>query len=152
MPKGLSMFNRAVRREETMRLMPFCRAVVLAGLVLSIAPAMAEGTTVSPSLAEHMARTKPLRDTYEKAIHDQILARWTIPPSVRSGQKCKVTITQLPGGNVVSAKPTSECDFDEIGQQSIIAAVLNAQPLPYRGYEQVFMRSLEITFAAPPTG
>jgi hypothetical protein len=38
-----------------------------------------------------------------------------------------------------------ELPYDEAGKRSIEAAVLNAQPLPYRGFESVFARTLNFT-------
>jgi len=40
------------------------------------------------------------------------------------------------------------CPMDAAGQRSIEAAVLKAQPLPYRGFEPVFRRKLTFIFEA----
>ncbi len=64
------------------------------------------------------------------------------------GQRCKIVIQQLPGGTVNSANVSPDCPFDEAGRRSIEAAVRNAQPLPYRGFEAVFQRTINFTFTA----
>jgi colicin import membrane protein len=89
-----------------------------------------------------------LRAKYAAAIQQKVLASWTRPDNVPFGQRCKIVIVQLPGGNVSSAKVSPDCPFDEAGRRSIEAAVLNAQPLPYRGFETVFDRQLNFTFTA----
>ena len=51
-------------------------------------------------------------------------------------------------GGVMEAKVAPGCPYDEAGQRSIEAAVLSAQPLPYRGFESVFQRNLTFVFTA----
>ncbi len=85
---------------------------------------------------------------YAAAIQQKVLGQWQRPDSVPLGQKCQIAITQLPGGNVIQAKVSAGCPFDEAGKRSIEAAVLNAQPLPYRGFETVFSRNINFTFTA----
>jgi colicin import membrane protein len=38
--------------------------------------------------------------------------------------------------------------MDQVGQDSLERAVLKAQPLPYRGFETVFNRTLNFNFTA----
>ncbi|CAD1794335.1 cell envelope integrity protein TolA [Xanthomonas arboricola pv. juglandis] len=85
---------------------------------------------------------------YAAAIQQKVLAQWVRPPSVPPGQKCTINIRQLPGGSVMEAKVAPGCPYDEAGQRSIEAAVLSAQPLPYRGFESVFQRNLTFVFTA----
>lgn len=85
---------------------------------------------------------------YAAAIQQKVSGQWTRPDSVPLGQKCQVAITQIPGGQVIQAKVGANCPFDEAGKRSIEAAVLNAQPLPYRGFESVFARTITFTFTA----
>ncbi|WP_258224028.1 TonB C-terminal domain-containing protein, partial [Stenotrophomonas sp. HMWF003] len=82
------------------------------------------------------------------AIQQKVLASWTRPDNVPFGQRCKIVIQQLPGGTVNSANVSPDCPFDEAGRRSIEAAVRNAQPLPYRGFEAVFQRTINFTFTA----
>lgn len=85
---------------------------------------------------------------YRAAIQAAVTAQWTKPESVPLGTRCKITIKQLPGGEVMSAEVQPGCPMDQAGQDSIERAVLKAQPLPYRGFEAVFNRTLIFTFEA----
>ena len=64
------------------------------------------------------------------------------------GQRCRITIRQLPGGEVADVAVSGACPLDDLGQDSVERAVLKAQPLPYRGYESVFARTLTLNFEA----
>lgn len=85
---------------------------------------------------------------YAAAIQRAVSDKWNRPDTVPLGQRCRITIRQLPGGEVIDAKVDSSCPYDEAGRRSIEAAVLLAQPLPYRGFESVFSRTLFFTFEA----
>lgn len=85
---------------------------------------------------------------YAAAIQAAVLAQWTRPDTVPLGQECVIRITQLPGGDVMSAKVDPSCPYDEQGRRSVEAAVLKAQPLPYAGFESVFQRNLIFHFRA----
>lgn len=75
-----------------------------------------------------------------------MLGAWVRPDNVPPG-RCRIVINQLPGGRVLSATVSPTCPYDEAGKRSIEAAVLNAQPLPYRGFESVFQRELTFNFS-----
>lgn len=85
---------------------------------------------------------------YRAALQSAIVQNWNRPDSVSLGQRCKIVIRQLPGGEVVDAKVDPSCPYDEAGRRSVEAAVLKAQPLPYAGFEAVFSRILTINFEA----
>ncbi|MBP3974240.1 cell envelope integrity protein TolA [Pseudoxanthomonas spadix] len=85
---------------------------------------------------------------YKAAIQSVVTQQWTRPDSVSVGTRCVVEITQLPGGEVMEAQVRPGCPMDAAGQRSIEAAVLKAQPLPYRGFEPVFRRKLTFIFEA----
>jgi colicin import membrane protein len=89
-----------------------------------------------------------LRARYAAALQAAILAKWTRPDSVPIGSVCRLSIRQLPGGQVMGVEVTSPCAYDEQGRRSIEAAVLKAQPLPYAGFEAVFSRNLTLNFRA----
>ena len=89
-----------------------------------------------------------LRSRYGAAIVAAVRAKWSRPPNVPVGAECRLTIVQLPGGQVMSAEVSSPCALDEAGRRSVEAAVLKAQPLPYAGFERVFNRRINITFEA----
>jgi colicin import membrane protein len=89
-----------------------------------------------------------LQAKYAAAIQHAVLSQWVRPDSVPLGQKCKIAIKQIVGGEVIEAKVSPDCPYDEAGRRSIEAAVLRAQPLPYRGFESVFARELTFNFTA----
>lgn len=85
---------------------------------------------------------------YIAAIQQQVSGQWTRPESVPLGTRCRVVIKQLPGGQVMSAEVQPGCAMDQAGQDSLERAVLKSQPLPYRGFESVFNRTLNFNFTA----
>ena len=89
-----------------------------------------------------------MKARYAAALQEAILAKWTRPETVPVGARCTLLIRQLPGGQVMSAEVSSPCAYDEQGRRSIEAAVLKAQPLPYAGFEKVFVRDLTLNFTA----
>ncbi|MEL1265534.1 cell envelope integrity protein TolA [Pseudoxanthomonas putridarboris] len=89
-----------------------------------------------------------LQARYAAAIQEAVLRQWTRPESVPVGTRCRVVIRQLPGGEVISAEVQPGCAMDRLGQDSVERAVLKAQPLPYRGFESVFSRTLTLNFEA----
>ena len=93
-------------------------------------------------------RDNDLTTRYAAALQAAILRNWTRPDSVPLGQRCRIVIRQIPGGEVIDAQVDPSCPYDELGRRSIEAAVLKAQPLPYAGFEQVFQRTLRLNFEA----
>jgi colicin import membrane protein len=85
---------------------------------------------------------------YTLAIQQAVTAAWLRPEHVTSVQ-CRVRIIQIPGGEVISVTILSPCPTDDLTRRSMEAAVLKAQPLPYRGYESVFTRDITFTFCYP---
>lgn len=87
-----------------------------------------------------------LRAAYIEALTKAIRMNWTQPENVSSTVACKIVIRQIAGGEVIDAQVDPSCPYDEQGRRSVEAAVLKAQPLPYRGFESVFNRTLTINF------
>lgn len=85
---------------------------------------------------------------YQVALMNAILRQWTRPDSVRIGQECQVLIRQIPGGEVVEVQVSPDCPYDDQGRRSVEAAVLKASPLPYAGFEDVFVRDPVLKFRA----
>lgn len=102
----------------------------------------------APATAGQGGTNTDLSAKYAAAIQQAVLSQWVRPDSVPLGQKCSISIRQLPGGSVVDATVSASCPFDDAGRRSIEAAVLRAQPLPYRGFEAVFQRNLTFNFTA----
>lgn len=83
---------------------------------------------------------------YSAAIQAAVTQNWNRPESAPTGLRCTLNITQIPGGDVISATVGSPCNADPATRNSIEQAVLKAAPLPYQGYEKVFQRSIKFTF------
>lgn len=83
---------------------------------------------------------------YRLAITQVVEANWLRPETARPGIVCRVSIVQIPGGEVIQVSVGSPCNADDLTKRSIEAAVLKAQPLPYNGFEKVFQRSITFTF------
>ena len=60
---------------------------------------------------------------------------------------CKVRFTQIPGGEVINVEFIS-CPYDAQGQEFVDRA-LRKTPMPYSGFEPVFLRKVELTFCYP---
>jgi len=60
---------------------------------------------------------------------------------------CKVRFTQIPGGEVINVEFIS-CPYDAQGKEFVDRA-LRKTPMPYSGFESVFLRSVELTFCYP---
>jgi len=83
---------------------------------------------------------------YSAAIQNAVTLNWLRPDSAQGGLSCVVHITQIPGGEVLSANVSGACNADAITRNSIEQAVKRAAPLPYKGYEKVFQRDLNLVF------
>ncbi|HIY70526.1 MAG TPA: cell envelope integrity protein TolA [Candidatus Luteimonas excrementigallinarum] len=85
---------------------------------------------------------------YAAALQEAIVRNWTRPDNVALGQRCRIYITQLPGGQVMNVEFDNSCPYDALGRRSVEAAVRRAEPLPYAGFESVFNRRLNLNFTA----
>jgi colicin import membrane protein len=96
---------------------------------------------------EHTAAVEasPLKDRYLALLSDRIQRAWIKPPSARVGIDCWVEVTQVPGGEVTSARVT-RCNGDAAVRQSIENAVYRASPLPDPPDPALFQRNFPIEF------
>lgn len=82
-----------------------------------------------------------------RAIEQQ----WIRPPEeVPRGVKCPIRIIMIRGGEVMSAEVQPGCPYSSLAKRSVESAVLKAQPLPYAGFEDVYVRDFVVNFIAPP--
>ncbi len=106
-------------------------------------------TDLRARLADEEQRTAAvaggLRSQYVAMIQARIQRNWIRPASARSGLKCTVRVTQIPGGEVVGAT-LGTCNGDEAVRQSIVSAVLRSSPLPAPPDPSLFERNLVIEF------
>lgn len=114
----------------------------------SAAEAAARADAAASAPAGNNGTDTDLLARYQAALQQAILQNWTRPDSVPLGQKCRLNIRQLPGGQVMDVQVAADCPYDDAGKRSIEAAVLKAQPLPYAGFESVFKRNLTVNFQA----
>jgi colicin import membrane protein len=70
---------------------------------------------------------------------------WNRPDSASAGLHCRINVTQIPGGDVISVSIGSPCNADDVTRNSLEQAVKRA-PLPYQGYEKVFQRNITFNF------
>ena len=87
-----------------------------------------------------------MQGRYIKAIKDVALQNW------RTGNApghvvCKAHIKQLPGGEVFDVS-FPDCPYDAAGRQSVEDA-FKRTPLPYAGYESVYLREFNIEMCYP---
>lgn len=86
-----------------------------------------------------------LADEYIAAIQNAVTPNWLRPDNMPD-LPCEVHIVQSPGGDVVSATVDPSCPYDAAGRRSVENAVLRTKTLPYKGFEDVFKRTLIFTF------
>jgi colicin import membrane protein len=91
------------------------------------------------------ARSGPAMASWKQLIEARIHQAWIQPPTVRSGLDCTLTVTQVPGGQIVNVKLDS-CNGDAAVQQSIEDAAYRASPLPAPPDPSLFVRELTIHF------
>lgn len=87
----------------------------------------------------------PLQASYIASLQNKITRSWTKPPSARPGIVCKIAVTQVAGGEVITARVT-DCNGDEAVRQSIETAVFKASPLPQPPDPALFQRNLTLVF------
>jgi colicin import membrane protein len=87
----------------------------------------------------------PLRDSYIARLRNRIQNAWIKPPSASVGLDCLVEVTQIPGGEVTSARVT-QCNGDAAARQSIENAVYRASPLPDPPDPALFERNFVFRF------
>lgn len=90
-----------------------------------------------------------LRKEYGDAIQLKIESNWLPPLKPKPGSVCNVLIRQLQGGEIVMAEAVQPCGYDVATKASLERAVIDAGPLPYRGYEPVFVRQMIFVFKTP---
>jgi colicin import membrane protein len=97
---------------------------------------------------EHLnaVQSSPAKSEYLSLITARINHAWIRPPSARSGVKCSVHITQVPGG-VITHVTVTGCNGDEAVRQSVETAAYRASPLPAPSDPALFDPNIDVTFA-----
>lgn len=96
-------------------------------------------------VTQEAGANKDLKGQYEAAIRAAIQRKWQKLGQSSVRGKCTLQFTQLAGGAVTTAT-TDDCDLPTEERARLEAAVLMAQPLPYKGYESVFTAEIEVRF------
>lgn len=91
------------------------------------------------------ARLASLMQQYTALIQKKIYSNWIVPPSITDSTVCVVSIKQVPGGDVISAK-VIQCNGDDAVQQSAVNAVYKSSPLPPPPDPSLFQREFTLTF------
>jgi colicin import membrane protein len=91
------------------------------------------------------ARANGALSTWNAQITARITHAWIRPPSARPGLECTLSLTQVPGGEIVNVK-LGACNGDDAVKQSILDAAYRASPLPPPPDPSLFERNLEVTF------
>ncbi len=108
---------------------------------------MADIAAQEAAMAGNEGESDALVDRYLLAISNQVDRNWSRPDTMFQGFRCTANVTQIPGGEVIGID-LSRCQGDEETLRSVEAAVMR-EPLPYRGFETVFSRNLQIPFCFP---
>ncbi|HEY4974967.1 MAG TPA: cell envelope integrity protein TolA [Steroidobacteraceae bacterium] len=97
---------------------------------------------------EHLnaVQSSPAKAEYLALITARINRAWIRPPSARSGVKCSVHITQIPGGEITHVV-VAGCNGDESVRQSVETAAYRASPLPAPSDPALFDPNIDVTFA-----
>jgi len=68
-------------------------------------------------------------DKYKNLIENRIYQNWVKPPGIDKGLKCVLELQLIPGGEVIDIR-VSKSSGDPVYDQSVVAAVKRASPLP----------------------
>jgi len=79
--------------------------------------------------AKEQAERKAALDKYTALIQNAIRQKWQPPPSAEAGMSCVLKLHLIPGGEVVKIELVTGTG-DSVVDQSVIAAVRAASPLP----------------------
>ena len=111
------------------------------------APAAPASTAPLSDRLGNQGTDDALEGRYVLAIQQQIDRNWLRPDNLRPGLRCYVGVTQMVGGQVTGVD-FARCPADELTRRSIEASLMR-EALPYRGYESVFRRKLDVPFCYP---
>lgn len=110
-------------------------------------PAVETPQPAEGQLAGNEGVNDDLLSRYRLAMQRTIQDAWRRPDNLPERVTCWASVTQIPGGEVISVELT-RCPFDDAGRRSVEAALMR-QPLPYTGYESVFQRRIDVPFCYP---
>ena len=100
----------------------------------------------NPDAVNEADEKAKLLNLYQQAIVTAVERQWNKPVSSTKNLVCYVRVKQLIGGTVVDASIASPCNANNIVKKSILDAIKKADPLPYKGFEEVFDRNAIFIF------
>ena len=110
---------------------------------------LAAEAALEAQLAEENSRATAIRsgaqDEWNLRVRERIESNWYRPASAKRGLQCRVAVTLVPGGTVVSAV-VEACNGDAAVRESLRAAVLKSSPLPLPKDPRLFERKLVLEF------
>jgi colicin import membrane protein len=109
-------------------------------------PAASSDEATPTPMAGNNGVDTSLQAAYVLAIQNAVERNWRRPETIPAGQRCRIVIVQIPGGEVISADVDPSCPYDALGRDSLERAVFAASPMPYAGFEDVFERRLGLNF------
>lgn len=80
---------------------------------------------------------------YHAAMRARISAMWTERTGQPLPRACRITLELAPGGALLSAS-VGDCALERADHNQLEAATLMAQPMPYSGFESVFVPALDL--------
>ncbi len=110
---------------------------------------LAAEAALEAQLAAENSRASAIRsgaqDEWNLRVRERIESNWYRPASAKRGLQCRVAVTLVPGGTVVSAV-VEACNGDAAVRESLRAAVLKSSPLPLPKDPRLFERKLVLEF------
>jgi len=102
---------------------------------------------IAAEAAQIEAQNSTEAQIYQTMIKQKVTRNWARPGTAQDDLSCAVAVTQVPGGEVLSAKVIdSQCNGDAFVKRSVEAAVMRASPLPQPDNPLLFLRNFTITF------
>jgi colicin import membrane protein len=101
--------------------------------------------------AEQRRQSDRVVDQYIEIIRQKVARNWLKPAGARAGLSCTVSVSLIPGGEVLSARVTRGSG-DPVFDRSVESAVLKASPLPLPPDGSLFERFREVEFIFTPEG
>lgn len=109
-----------------------------------LAENVADGSEGASGASAAGAQQDDLRVRYRAAVRETITAYWKQLAGKGLPAGCVLQVNQAVGGQVISAY-VDGCALSQDERLQLEAATLMAQPLPYVGFESVFVANLMLT-------
>ena len=109
-------------------------------------PSAPDNSALATPISGNNGVDNSLQAAYVLAIQNAVERNWRRPETIPQGLRCRIEIVQIPGGDVINVNVDAACPYDALGRDSLERAVFAAAPLPYAGFESVFVRKLGLNF------